>query len=121
MGKRAECLHARQHCRASLQHNASHASQCNGSICAMHEPGDTCYLQLIHWNSPIPGIQAMVHAEGLDDVDSCLANAWRCLRHDKGLHLAILTFNYVHLDSHPVGALLTSAAQHQACLARGPL
>ena len=75
----------------------------------------TCDLQLIHGDTAIPHIQSVVHAEGLDDVRSTLADTWGGLWNHISLHFAILTFNYVHLDCQPVCALLTPVTHVLFC------
>ena len=81
-------------------------------VCDKHPPeigcqSFTCDLQLIHGDTSFPSIQAVVHAQRLDDVHSCLAHSGGCLRHNKSLHCAVLPFHHMHPDCHTVGALLT--------------
>lgn len=72
-------------------------------------PVPTSDLELIHGNTAFPGVQAVVHAQGFDDVHSRLADPRAGLGHDKGLHSPILPLHHMHPYSHSVGALLAPA------------
>ena len=86
------------------------------SVCNKHPPeigcqSITCNLQLIHGDTSFPSVQTVVHAQGLDDMHSCLAHSRACLRHNKSLHCAVLPFHHMHPDRHMVGALLTPTSE----------
>ena len=88
------------------------------SVCNKHPPevgcqSITCNLQLIHGDTSFPSVQTVVHAQGLDDMHSCLAHSRACLRHNKSLHCAVLPFHHMHPDCHMVGALLTPTAEER--------
>lgn len=69
----------------------------------------TCDQQLIHGSAVIPAVDAVVHAQGLDGMHSCLADAGDGLRDDKGLHSPVLPFHNPHSHGYSVCALLTPA------------
>ena len=69
----------------------------------------TCDQQLIHCSAIIPSVDAVMHAQGLDSMHCCLADAGRSLRHHKSLHCAVLPFHNPHAHGHTIRALLTPA------------
>lgn len=103
-------------CAALMQGNAALRSRAQLAnltsswpfLCMCSWPS-TCDLQLIHWDISVPNIQAVVHAEGLDDMHSRFADSWGSLGDNKGLHRSILPFYHMHLHDHTICTFLTPA------------
>lgn len=62
--------------------------------------------QLIHSSAIIPAVDAVMHAQRLDSMHCCLADAGGGLGHNKGLHSPVLPFYNAHPHGHAVSTLL---------------